>query len=568
MPAPRPELTDALFAGLRADRARRDKAADTSASKAAALRRSLMPHQAELEADPSRRKAVRSARRAGKSEGAIRIVTIHCVEHPGARWVVVGLTRPSIKEIYWSTLKGLNESFGLGARFQHQELTVEFPNGSRIRFMGADNVGEIEKLRGGNYDGVVIDECKSFGPVLFRELVEEVIEPALLDRVGLLLIIGTPGTELRGPFYLATCVPGVVEEAPDGSRRLSNRLHTVPDDPRCPAVWSLHLWTQAMNTTPVVDPVTGAVSTLWAESLKIKARRGWTDDNPTWLLEYKGEWVAEDRRVVYRYRPHLHDYLPDPNRENPWGIPAPNGTEFRRVIGFDFGTRDGTAFVVWAFSPTFPGLWELYSDKKTADPGQKLTVGMIASWYRDIENKYGPFEGWPADPAGLATMVIDTLGAEHGVNLEVAEKREKYDHIVLFNSDLDNGLIHVLRGSQLAEELLGDRWLEKTLGTDKRKEDPATPNDTADAGLYAFRWARHREARPNDPPGAAPYTREWIENRAALELAQAIAKARSARDPDRLDRNWWSDDGGHDPFKYIAEKEELWSHQPNSTSSW
>ena len=46
-----------------------------------------------------------------------------------------------------------------------------------------------------------------------------------------------------------------------------------------------------------------------------------------------------------------------------------------------------------------------------------------------------------------------TLADEHGVYLEKAEKREKLDYIQLFNSDLDAGLIHLRRGSELSREM-------------------------------------------------------------------------------------------------------------------
>lgn len=532
---------EALFAGLAS--AARDKGDDATAAsgKALALRRSLLPHQAVLEADPSHRIAVRSARRTGKSTAVLRIMCIRAVETPGSRWVIIGLTRPSIKEIYWSDLQALNEQYELGVRFQYQELTATFPNGSRVRFVGADNVGEIEKLRGAHNDGIVIDESKSFGPVLFRELLEEVLEPTLIDRHGSLYLIGTPGEELRGPFYLATCRPPVLTEAPDGSERYSNRLHDEPEDPERPAEWSLHVWSLAENTTPSVDPRTGAVRTFWEGALAIKQERGWPDTHPVWRREYLGEWVAEDRRVVYRYRPHVHDYRPDPTTDNPWGIPgAPVGTVFKRVIGFDFGTRDGTAFVVWAYSDTYAGLWELYSEKRTAEPGQKLTVGTIAAWYREIDDRFGPFEGWPADYAGLATMVMDTLADEHGVYLEPAEKREKLDHIQLFNQDLDSGLIRTLKNSPLTAELLGDRWLEKSLGKDKRIEDPATPNDLCDAGLYAFRWSRHRQARPLGPGDL----RSQVQKQADDEFQAALKRAARQHNPE-LDSDWW--DQGSDP---------------------
>lgn len=534
-------LLDALFASANAERERRRKA-DVFADKAQTLRGMLMPCQVRLEADPARRVSVRSARRNGKSTGVLLIVSIRCLERAEGEWVVIGLTRPSVKRIYWDALKKLNEAFELGIRFQHQELIAYFPNGSKIYFVGAENAAEIEKLRGGKYDGVVIDESKSYSAAVFEELIQDVLEPALMDRAGQLFVIGTPGDVLEGPFFLATCEEPILFKAnpkDESTWRLSNAPYG--STPQYPAVWSLHQWTLQDNVTRFEDKH-GRTFTLWDEALAIKKDRAWADDHPSWRREYLGHWVANLNKRVYRYRSYINDYVP--LADTRWGIPelddAGNRIEWQTVCGFDFGSKDGSAIVVWAYSPTHPGLWELYSHRKLSTSEEPLHVAAIAAWYREVEAEYGPFQGWPADTAGLATMVIDTLAVEHGVYLEAAEKREKNDHIELFNTDLDRGLIHIRKGSELGEDLRENRWLEKTIGTDKRKEDPATPNDVADAGLYSFRFARHRQAKPITP-AMQMGTREWWEKVAADELKTVRERARRAQDGslDRLDTDWW-----------------------------
>lgn len=538
----KPELLDALFSETRRTRDALERARGND--RTGYLRTQLMPCQARLEADPHRRVSVRSARRNGKSTGVLLIVTIRCLERPGSQWVVVGLTRPSVKRIYWSALKALNKQYELGIQFQHQELIARFPNGSEISFVGAENVSEIEKLRGGKYDGVVIDECKSFAASVFTELVHDVLEPALLDRNGQLFVIGTPGDVLDGPFYLATCEePVLVGDPPaDGEpdrRLLSNRpFGSTPDRP---FVWSLHAWTLRDNVTRFPDPETGRTFTLWEAAQLRKANNGWGDDHPTWRREYLGHWVANDLKRVYRYRSHVHDYTPV--RDRHLGIPCDAAKDprvrWRTICGVDLGTRDGTAMVVWAWSPHKRDLWEVHSERRTADTGQRLTVTQIAEWYKDLERRFGPFDGpAPADTAGLATMVADTLAVEHGVYLDPAEKREKLDHIEVFNSDLDAGLIHIRRGSDLSEDLAEDRWNEKKLEKGRREEDPTVPNDVADAALYAFRWCDHRRSKPENKP-VTLFTRDWYNQVAAEELAAAERRARDANTVS-LDREWWS----------------------------
>ena len=525
---------DALFADLRSKAQERKKGTSWH-QKAASLRQQLMQNQARLEQDLSRRVAVRSPRQTGKSTGVMLITLIRCFEKAGSEWVVIGLTRPSIKRIYWEALKALSQAYELGLKFQHQELICTLPNGSRIYFVGADNIGEIEKLRGGRYDGVVVDECKSFPPSVFKELIQDVIHAALMAKNGQLYVIGTPGDDLRGPFFEATCDDPIVLVGAGGVKRLTNAPYGTT--PQYPAIWSLHKWTMEDNTTRFEDGK-GGHYTMWDQALKIKDDMGYADDNPTWRREFLGHWVA-GLRDVFRYRPHLHDYVPCD--DTPLGLPPEVAdAQWRRVIGCDLGTRDGTAFVVWAYSPTEPGLWELYSEKRTREPGERFPVSEVAAWYKELEDRFGPFDGWPCDPAGLGTMVIDTLAADHGVYLEAAEKKEKLDHIELFNNDLDAGLIHIREGSPLSGELLAGRWAEKPLEKGKREEDPGIPNDIADAAVYGFRFCRHRAAR-KEPPGVAIGSESWWAQVAAKELEDAKRRAREAEEnlSNNLDSKWW-----------------------------
>ena len=80
-----------------------------------------------------------------------------------------------------------------GAKANKQELTVEIPRpaqGDKIRYMllGADNP---DSLRGIYLDGAVLDEYAQCHPAIWGE----VIRPALSDRKGWSIFIGTPKGE-------------------------------------------------------------------------------------------------------------------------------------------------------------------------------------------------------------------------------------------------------------------------------------------------------------------------------------------------------------------------------------
>jgi hypothetical protein len=87
------------------------------------------------------------------------------------------------KKVTWDMFKTM--AFNVpGVKFYESELKVEFPNGSQIHLIGGDNP---DALRGMYLDGVVIDEVADSRPNLWGE----VIRPALSDRKGWALFIGT-----------------------------------------------------------------------------------------------------------------------------------------------------------------------------------------------------------------------------------------------------------------------------------------------------------------------------------------------------------------------------------------
>jgi len=87
------------------------------------------------------------------------------------------------KRVAWAYL--LRAAAGAAAAVNIAELTVTLVNGSKIMLFGADNP---DALRGLYFDGVVIDEPAQMRGRVFSEI----IRPALADRIGWCLFIGTP----------------------------------------------------------------------------------------------------------------------------------------------------------------------------------------------------------------------------------------------------------------------------------------------------------------------------------------------------------------------------------------
>jgi phage terminase large subunit len=67
-------------------------------------------------------------------------------------------------------------------KYNETELRADFFNGSRIQLLSSENP---DSIRGIYLDGAVIDEASQVS----RELVDEVIRPALSDRKGWIIFM-------------------------------------------------------------------------------------------------------------------------------------------------------------------------------------------------------------------------------------------------------------------------------------------------------------------------------------------------------------------------------------------
>ena len=92
--------------------------------------------------------------------------------------------RKQAKDVAWDYIKRYSKSIP-GVTYNETELTVNYPNGARVTLYGADNA---DALRGLYFDYVVMDEVADMKPYVWGE----VVRPALADRVGKCLFIGTP----------------------------------------------------------------------------------------------------------------------------------------------------------------------------------------------------------------------------------------------------------------------------------------------------------------------------------------------------------------------------------------
>jgi len=125
-------------------------------------------------------------RRAGKTVACINDLIKAAVtfERPDGRFAYVAPFYSQAKAVAWDYLKHFSRAIP-GIEINESELRIDYPNGSRIRLFGADNANA---LRGLFFDGIVADEYGDWKPSVWSY----VIRPALADRGGWAIIIGTP----------------------------------------------------------------------------------------------------------------------------------------------------------------------------------------------------------------------------------------------------------------------------------------------------------------------------------------------------------------------------------------
>lgn len=131
-------------------------------------------------------------RRFGKTVGAVNHMIKQGITntHEAPRYAYLAPFLKQAKLIAWEYLKHYTSVIP-GATPNESDLYVELPTlhsgwpGARFYIIGADHP---DALRGGYWDGVVIDEYAQIKPSLWGE----VIRPALSDREGWAVFIGTP----------------------------------------------------------------------------------------------------------------------------------------------------------------------------------------------------------------------------------------------------------------------------------------------------------------------------------------------------------------------------------------
>ncbi len=391
------------------------------------------PHQAALQDDESRSKVAFCGRRAGKTLGMVLYAADCMASMPGCLVLYVGITRNAARDIIWRAFKALSNQHKWGLSFHESDLRAYHPNGSQFVIMGSDKEPEIEKARGPEKIALaIVDECQSHKPFNLRYLVEDVLEPGLMDLDGTLVLSGTPGLVPTGFWYDVTT----------GARK----------------GWSVHSWT-AKDNPHLAVPFETFIE-------RVKEKRGWDDNNPILRREYYREWIRDESRLVYPFDASRNIYK-DVTPDKSWTI----------VLAMDFGFVHSTAWAVMGYPKYGDVVYVLRSFKRagqTPDDVASQTAKLVDEWSPDIII---------GDLGGLGKAYAAQFEQRYRIPIRAANKRDKRGSIEYVANALLTGKILSNEGNTT----LHQEWL--SLVWDDLHEDIAEGQDDheADAVMYGYK---------------------------------------------------------------------------------
>lgn len=428
-----------------------------------------------------RRFIYKAGRRTGKSHLLTAWLCDGWQLFPNEMSVFVAQTAGHAYRILWRTLIRFDRKYQLGLKFDESSLTATFPNGYQIWLTGCSTWREAEKLRGARYRRVAIDEAGSFASALLEYLIEDVIEPALMDLDGELALSGTPGVVPRGYFFEKST--GISDEGP------------VPQWP-------------TFESTCLDNPHVKGREYL----AKVLKEKGWTEEHPTFRREYLGQWVIQTDLIVY-------PFVGKRNAFRAAELPADRGRH-RTVISVDLGWHDDTAIIVSTSHKNHPDVWY-----RSAWKSPHLLPGRIAA---EVERRRQPLlvagdaiELVIDTGGGGSKQIAEELKERYQLPFKAAEKKGKQLGIEMLRGGLMDGTVHA--DPYECGPLLSE-WSALPYNDDLSDHHDQYPNHCADAALYGYRQHRLPYKPEHEPP--KPGSEEWHKQERIKERAAAQKRAR------------------------------------------
>lgn len=419
------------------------------------------------------------SRRAGKTVGIVADMLDTCLKESEINLLYITITQQQARAIIWSDLLRLIEDYQLECKVDNTRLTVSFPNKSRIYIAGAKDRTEIEKFRGWKLRKCYIDECQSFRTYI-KELINDIIIPALRDKRGELYLTGTPGPVKAGVFY-----------------EYSQSKN-----------WRSHHWT-AFDNPYMHDPPNLNLEEVLREERII---RGIDESDPSYIRETFGKWIEDTDALVYKF-----------NRTRNIYSALPSDGEWSYIIGIDIGYNDSDAIAVIGYNSHHKKVYLVDEHVKN-----KQNISQLVEVIQHYKDQYNPIR-MVMDAGALGKKIQEELRFRHGLHIEAAEKSRKVEFIELLNDDLRTEKFKAFENSIFQEDCMLVQWDKdsKIRNPERPKISDTYHSDICDAVLYAWRDCKHYLSE-KPVPKVEPNTDDYMKE---LERKEAEEMQRKKEDP-------------------------------------
>ena len=435
--------------------------------------KALSPNQKKFFLSKHKRRVAIAGRQSGKTHMSMMLLVQAALE-PNTLNLYFAPTRNAARSIVWEKLKRWLRDSGVAVAFNESLLEARFGNGSIIRLLGVPDMVRAERHRGLTVNGVVVvDEAAFFREEVFEHLVTSIIPAYFMTTKQNLVCVSSPGLTPTG------------------------RFHRIATDTTMD--WNRHVFT--VHDNPIIRDKDAALAEL-------REANGWTLESAGYLREGLAQWVIDTELGVYELTTDANviEELPT----GPWTT----------VLAFDQGgggeNGDPDVIGVLGWREHDPALYLLQMQVMDGNDVTDLAEALAA-----MRQEWKP------------TRIIGDLGAlgkktalemqnRHRLPVEAADKHGKVSAIRQFNADARRGLVKLLKGEPVIEQMQRLRWDSKHVGV---KEHPAMPNDMCDVLLYGHRMSRHFRALAAPKPEAPRGSEQWRQEEHLKMKAAALAKA-------------------------------------------
>lgn len=437
----------------------------------------LFDKQLKFVEDPRPFKIAVCSRRAGKTVACAADLINTCLAAPEIVCLYITLARTNAKRLLWPEIKKINSKYKLGGKEDLIELSMTFPNGSVIYCSGAKDAAEIEKFRGLALKKVYIDECQSFRAHI-KELIDDILVPALIDYDGSLCLIGTPGPIPAGYF---------AEMA--GATHKSNKEEDDEGDDDEEFNWVRYHWTFFDNPHISIKSKKTHDQVL----KRVLRMRGVTVDDPSIQREFFGKWVLDSDSLWIKYSAALNDFD---------GLKL--GKKYNFILGVDVGFNDADALAVLAEDDVSKNIY-LVEEIVTAKQGISELVEQIEY----VIKKYNVSK-IVMDEGGLGKKMAEEMRRRHGLPIHPADKARKQENVAFLNDALRTGRFKAKSDSRFAQDSFLVEIDRDKSRPDRIKLSDKHHSDIIDAVLYAFKESIAYSYRPPKVKPAVG-SKEWLD---------------------------------------------------------